>query len=168
MPGAFLHQPGKLKARAYGFTMQIRKEANLMSPQKDLYRRYVKALGIPDDDARDRELDMVLAVNFVAHDLVEAIPPGNAAALKAFRRQVKTAFPDQVMIIEDLIEEDDRIASRQTLTGTHRGPYGGIAPTGHQIRIELLEFVRIVDGAIAERWVSFDRGGLQATLSRLQ
>lgn len=78
-----------------------RNEANRVSSQKHSYRRYVKALGIADNDDRERELDMVLTAPFVAHDLVEAIPPENAAALKAFRRQVKPAFCDQVMIIEN-------------------------------------------------------------------
>ncbi|MCY0898212.1 MAG: ester cyclase [Firmicutes bacterium] len=136
-----------------------------MPSHKDLYRQYVKALGITDDAARERELDALLASDFVAHDLVAAFPPGGATALKTFRRLVKTAFPDQVMIIEDLIEEDDRVASRQIITGTHLGPYMGIGSTGTQIAIQLLEIVRIRDGRIAERWVSFDRGGLLDTLT---
>ena len=136
-----------------------------MSPLKELYRRYIAALAIADDGLRDRELDVLLASNFIAHDLVEPLPPGGAGALKAFRRLVMAAFPDQAMVIEDLIAEGDRVASRQTITGTHLGPYMGIEPTGIKISIQLLEIVQIHDGHTAQRWVAFDRGGLLTTLS---
>lgn len=133
--------------------------------QKDLYRKYVHSLGIEDDIARDQALDGLLTTDFIAHDLREAMPPGGPVALKAFRRLVKTAFPDQTMVIDDLIEQDDRIASRQTLTATHLGPYMGLAPTGTRVTLELLEIVRFRTGRIAERWVAFDRGGLMAKLT---
>lgn len=70
------------------------------------------------------------------------------------------------MVIEDLIEEGDRVVSRQTLIATHRGPYQGIPPTGARVSLELMEIVRFRQGRIAERWVTFDRGGLFTQLRR--
>lgn len=132
--------------------------------QKEHYRQYVKALAIEGDTDRDRALDGLLTPDFVAHDLKESMPPGGIQSLKAFRRLVKRAFPDQVMAIEDVIEEGDRVASRQTLTATHLGPFQGIEATGTRVSLELIEVVRFREGRIAERWVAFDRGGLLGQL----
>lgn len=134
--------------------------------QKEQYRQYVEALAIENDTDRDQALAALLTPDFVAHDLKEVVPPGGVDSLKAFRRLVKCAFPDQVMVIEDLIEEGDRVVSRQTLTATHRGPYQGIPPTGARVSLELMEIVRFRQGRIAERWVTFDRGGLFTQLRR--
>ena len=129
-----------------------------MSQQKNLYRAYVQALGTPDASRRDALLDELLAPNFVAHDLSSS--EGGAKTLKDFRRQVATAFPDQRMEILDILEDEDRVASRQVLTCTHQGTFMGVPATGRRIEIELMEIVRIRSGRIAERWVVFDRGGL--------
>jgi predicted ester cyclase len=125
-----------------------------MSPQelKTLYRRYIDLLWVPD------MLDEVLAPDFVAHDLPPGLPPGREW-LKAFRRIVDKAFPDLKPTIRDLIAEDDKVAARVGLEGTHRGEFMGIAPTNNKLATELFEFVRIAEGKIVERWVMRDRLG---------
>ena len=43
------------------------------------------------------------------------------------------AFPDAQATIEDLIAEGDKVVTRFTLRGTHRGAFMGIAPTGKHV-----------------------------------
>ena len=87
-------------------------------------------------------------------------------ALKAFRRQVHIGFPDQTLIIEDLIAEDDRVAARLTAVGTHLGEFRGIPATGRRITAEIFDIVRVAEEKIAQRWTMFDRGGLLTELQR--
>jgi predicted ester cyclase len=51
-----------------------------------------------------------------------------------------------------VIVEADRLAIRWSATGTHRGSFFGVAPTGRRVTFHGIEIVRIADGRIAERW----------------
>lgn len=80
-------------------------------------------------------------------------PKGHRAELTAWF----TAFPDSTVVVEDMINEGARIATRATFRGTHRGPLMGIPPTGRTIEIEACHFFRLVGGRIVERHGSIDR-----------
>lgn len=62
------------------------------------------------------------------------------------------AFPDLHFTIDDLLAEDDRVVFRATMRGTHRGAFRGIAPTGKQITVRVIDVVRIEQGMFAEQW----------------
>lgn len=62
------------------------------------------------------------------------------------------AFPDLHVTIEDLIEEDDKVVARNTVTGTHQGEYMGLPGTGKSITYNEIFIVRFEDGRIAETW----------------
>ena len=70
------------------------------------------------------------------------------------------AFPDSQIVIESCIAEGDRVATRWTLTGTHRGEFMGIPPTGRSIKFEGIEFNRVLDKKIVEHRAIFDNIGL--------
>jgi steroid delta-isomerase-like uncharacterized protein len=67
-----------------------------------------------------------------------------------------TAFPDARIAVEDLMAEGDKVVSRLTMRGTHRGDLMGIPPTGQQASLTGIEIDRIEDGKIVETWVSRD------------
>jgi predicted ester cyclase len=116
---------------------------------KARYREYLDALRHPD------KLPPLLADGFVAHDL----PPG--MTLLDFRKLVMKAFPDQELTAWHLIAEGDLVAAHLRGTGTHRGVFRGIAPTGRVLTFEIFDYVRFDDeGRIAERWTLVDWIGL--------
>jgi steroid delta-isomerase-like uncharacterized protein len=53
---------------------------------------------------------------------------GQIKRLEGFRE----AFPDIIIEVEDIIAEEDRVAFRSTMRGTHRGHFLGIPPTGRE------------------------------------
>jgi predicted ester cyclase len=73
---------------------------------------------------------------------------------------LRTAFPDRVDIIEDVIAEGDRVGLLFKLTATHTGNYFGIAPTGKRIEVYELAMLRIVDGQMVEGWFMMDEVAL--------
>jgi steroid delta-isomerase-like uncharacterized protein len=75
-----------------------------------------------------------------------------AQLLKELFGRLIRAFPDLHITVEDLIEEDDRVVSRNTVTGTHQGEYMGLPPTGKSITYNEIFIVRFVNGRIAETW----------------
>ena len=79
----------------------------------------------------------------------------NSKGLKqqlAGTQAIRSAFPDLQLIIEDQIAEGDKVATRVTFQGTHRGEFRGAAPTGKEVRYSGIAIDRIVDGKVVEMW----------------
>jgi predicted ester cyclase len=68
---------------------------------------------------------------FVAPEFVDHTPlPGQGPGREGFRQAgpalAFSAFPDAQITIEDVIAEGDKVVSRWTVRGTHRGAFMGI------------------------------------------
>lgn len=61
-----------------------------------------------------------------------------------------------------VLAEDDKVVTRGTFTGTHRGEYLDIPPTGKQVTISVVHIDRLRDGKVIEHW------GLSDALSMMQ
>ncbi len=75
-----------------------------------------------------------------------------AQALKEVFARLHRAFPDLHVAVEDLIAEGDKVVGRNSVTGTHRGEYMGIAPTGRSVTYDEVFIFRFAGGRIAETW----------------
>lgn len=62
------------------------------------------------------------------------------------------SFPDIKVVIDDLIEEDDKVAFRGHFSATHLGDFLGIAPTNSRIEFEALELFKLKNHKIVESW----------------
>ncbi|CAN5776024.1 ester cyclase [soil metagenome] len=73
-------------------------------------------------------------------------------------RDLYEAFPDFHAETDDVAIdlETGKVAVRWTATGTHRGEFFGIAPTGRTIVFHGIEILTIVDGLIVERAGEWD------------
>jgi steroid delta-isomerase-like uncharacterized protein len=75
-----------------------------------------------------------------------------AAALKHVWAVLLQAFPDLHLTVEDMIAEGDKIVVRNTVTGTHRGEYLGLPPTGKPVKYNEIFIFRLEGGRVAETW----------------
>lgn len=73
-------------------------------------------------------------------------------ALKQVWPVLLRALPDLRVTVEDLIEEGDKVVSRNTVTGTHHGEYMGLPPTGKSVTYREIFIFRFAHGRIAEIW----------------
>ena len=64
----------------------------------------------------------------------------------------RSGMPDLRVVIDDMIAEDDKVAVRYTIEGTHEGDLFGIPPTGRRSCIESFTVERVSDGKIREHW----------------
>jgi len=78
--------------------------------------------------------------------------------------EIRSAFPDIHITIDDVIAEGDKIAYRWTATATHKGEFRGIQPTGKKMTIWGIFFEHIVDGKFVESWERYDTLGLMRQL----
>lgn len=76
----------------------------------------------------------------------------------------REAFPDLRMDIDEMIAEDDIVAARLTLSGTHQGDWAGAAPTGRHVTMALAMFFRFEGGRMVELWESDDQLGFRQQL----
>ena len=77
------------------------------------------------------------------------------------------ALSDPIMIIEDMVAEGDRLATRWTLTAIHSGEFLGVPPTNKQITMNGMIIDRFVGGKVVEAWDSFDMYGVMQQLGAL-
>ena len=81
-------------------------------------------------------------------------------SIRQFVTVYRSAFPDVKFTIEDQVAEGDKVVMRYTITGTHKGEFQGIAPTGKSIQITGMAIHRIANGKIVEIWANWDALGL--------
>ncbi len=70
--------------------------------------------------------------------------------------RIRSAFPDWHEEIVDLIVGQDRVVTRYVSTGTHRGDFVGISPTGKRVQFEEMSIYRIETGRVVEQWCMAD------------
>lgn len=85
-------------------------------------------------------------------------------AHKNFVDSILTAFPDSVETVQDQMAEGDKVMTRWTFTGTHKGMFMGIAATGRKITITGMCIDRIANGKIVEEWLEWDALGMMRQL----
>jgi predicted ester cyclase len=66
------------------------------------------------------------------------------------------AFPDLVVVVLDQLAEGDKVATRWRASGTHQGPFAGIAATGRPVTITAMHLHRVADGQLIEHWEEID------------
>ena len=82
---------------------------------------------------------------------------GHKALVTGFR----AAFPDWTETVDDVIADRDRAVIRVTGSGTHRGEFQGVAPTGARVSAT---GIGLAGGQIAEAWAAYDALGLLSQL----
>ena len=103
--------------------------------------------------------------------LFEEVNKGKAAAMAAIDRSIDmrgdlknikqtiseefSAFPDLHYTIDDMVAEGDKVATRVTMTGTHKGEFMGIPPTNKKITIRAIFIHRFAGGKIVEEHVEY-------------
>ena len=70
-------------------------------------------------------IDELYTPNFVWHEPEDIQGPEEA---RQFLGMYLSAFPDMRVSVEDEIAEDDKVVTRWTIRGTHRGELMGMAP----------------------------------------
>ncbi|MEU6878796.1 ester cyclase [Streptomyces sp. NPDC046712] len=111
--------------------------------------RFHAAVNSGDPDIISKAIDEFVAPDVLFHAPVPMGATG-AEALKRVWDVLLHAFPDIHVAIEETITEGDKVVSRNTVTGTHRGEYQGLPPTGKTVTYNEIFIFRFAEGRIAE------------------
>jgi predicted ester cyclase len=96
-------------------------------------------------------------------DVLDAIVASKLAPkLRRAFSEFRAAFPDWHQELVELVAEDTTVVARFKCTGTHRGAWQGLEPTGRTMRIDEVYFFGVTDGRVHRMW------GLEDTCTRLR
>lgn len=108
-------------------------------------------------------VDEIFAAQYVDHNPLPEMTP-DREGLKQSVTMMRAAFPDLHTRTEDLVAEGDKVVNRWTASGTHKGEFMGIAPTGKQVTVAGIQICRIVAGKVVEDWTEVDMLGMMQQL----
>ena len=107
--------------------------------------------------------DELLAPSYVLH-FPGSPPISGIEQAKQMMVAYTSAFPDLLLTTEDLLAEGDKVAIRNTWSGTHQGAFQGLPPTGKHVMFTGTDIFLCMDGKIAEQWADLDALGLMRQL----
>jgi predicted ester cyclase len=127
---------------------------------KDLVsRHYEDFVNRGELSAADRDL----RPDFIDHAAPPGTPPGPESA-KGWITMVRGGFPDIRVREEQSIASGDLVGVLARWTGTHKGAFFGIEPTGRKVEMKGMVLWRVADGQLAERWAVLDYDTLLAAI----
>ena len=94
----------------------------------------------------------LMAPGFVNRTAPPGFSPGADGMRYMFEEVLRPALPDLRVEIHDQVAEGDKVTTRKTLRGTHKGPLLGVPATGRELAISVIDIVRLEDGKYAEHW----------------
>ncbi|ABF42974.1 protein of unknown function DUF1486 [Candidatus Koribacter versatilis Ellin345] len=103
----------------------------------------------------------------VADDFVGGRGENGPAEYAKTLEQLWRGFPDAQFAIEDILAEEDRVAVRFRMQGTHQGLFAGREPSGNRVEVTSTAIYRIADGKINRVWLQSDRLAMMQQIGAL-
>ena len=116
---------------------------------KAIVRRFYEEV---ENQGKVELIDELVATDFHdAYNMVAPFPVVGSDGIKKLVAALRSSGNFHLNV-EDLIAEGDKVVCRMSSNRT------ATAPTGEDVKLQLVEILRIANGKIAERWVIIDRG----------
>ena len=122
----------------------------------EFFKQFVKFINTADENLAQQLISRV----------AKFYVPGQAEPLQGPKgylmiiAMMRSGFPDIQWTIEDMITENDKVAVRFTMRGTHQGTFFGVPATERPIVVQAMNFYRLVDDQIIEEFGQPDMLGL--------
>lgn len=112
--------------------------------------------------------DIESASEYFWDDVVEEVPfPGQGpglVGLKEVLRGMLVAFPDMNWVVEEQVEDADKVVSRFTWSGTHQEAFLGVPATGRYVTVWGIVIDKFEGQKIKSTRLIMDALGLMAQL----
>ena len=118
---------------------------------KATFKRFHEAANTGDFEHLAKTIDEIVAPDAVIRTPLPIDATG-AELLKQVWAMLLGVYPDIHLTVEDVIAEGDKVVARNTVTGTHRGEFMGVGPTGKSVTYNEVFIFRFADGRVVETW----------------
>ena len=127
-----------------------------MSANSELLDRFVEEV---INQGRFEVADEIVALDFVELDPLPGQRQGREG-LKEVIAMMRRGFPDIHWVTEETIAEGEKVVSRFTWTGTHKGTFLGIPATGKSVSVKGVVIDRVVGGKMTDSRILMDTLGM--------
>jgi len=96
--------------------------------------------------------------------------PDSGIGPEAYARNVVQyvrAFPDLKFKVLDMVAEGEKVVALWNISGTHKGEFRGIPPTGKKISVDGITISQLADGKIMDSYVSLDLWSMMQQLGAI-
>jgi predicted ester cyclase len=97
-------------------------------------------------------IDELIAEDLVDHVELPGLRGNGRARYRASIEMARAAFPDYRNPLDFVLADGEFAVSYGRSTGTHRGEYMGIPPTGRSFDVPTFGILRFANGQAVERW----------------
>jgi len=115
---------------------------------KELMSTFVKFINTADEKLAN-EIVSQKAVFFVP---TSPEPLKGAEGYMSVLGMMRSGFSDIQWTLEETVIEDNRVAARFTMKGTHNGTFMGIPASGKNISVQATNFYEFEDGKIVKEY----------------
>ena len=122
---------------------------------KELVRRWFEEVW---NKGRVEAIEEMFDANGIAHGLSDdpENPIKGPRDFRPFHTVFRDAFPNMMIVIEDMVAEGDKVAARCSVRAKHQGEFLGRSATESPVDFTGITIVRIDKGKIVEAWNNFD------------
>jgi len=107
------------------------------------------------NQGRLEQADELVAVDFVELDPLPGQQQGREG-LKEVIGMLRVAFPDIHWVADETVASGDKVVTRFTWTGTHRGTFLGVPATGRSVNVKGVVIDRLVGGMMTDSRILMD------------
>ncbi len=112
------------------------------------------------NNGRMEAIDEMASPDVIGHGQAQHDIDVGLEQFRAFAIDLRRAFPDMQVSIDQTIEQGDKVVAHWTSTMTHKDAFLGFAPTGRKVTVTGISIQRISNGKIVEGWDNWDQLGL--------
>ena len=109
-------------------------------------------------------IDDMVSGGFVDHTPFPGLPATGPESTKAVFSMFHAAFPDLHVAVDEMIAEGDKVVSRATVSGTHKGEFMGIPPTNKSFKVLDITIVEIHNSKLTAHWGLTDETAMMQQL----
>ncbi len=122
---------------------------------KELVRRWFEEVW---NKGRADAIEEMFDANGIAHGLSDdpENPIKGPRDFRPFHTVFRDAFPNMMIVVEDMVAEGDKVAARCSVRAKHEGEFLGRSATESPVDFTGITIVRIDNGKIVEAWNNFD------------
>ena len=107
------------------------------------------------NQGRLEQADELVAADFVELDPLPGQRQGREG-LKEVIGMLRAAFPDIHWVVDETVASGDKVVTRFTWTGTHRGTFLGVPASGRSVNVKGVVIDRLVGGKMTDSRILMD------------
>jgi len=142
----------------------MEKERAMPTDNKSIVRRMYEEVW------NKRNLEVAKELISPSHAMQLIDLPDSGIGPEAYARNVVQfvrAFPDLKFTVLDMVEENEKVVVLWNISGTHKGEFRGVAPTGKKVSVDGITISQLADGKIMDSYVSLDLWSMMQQLGAI-